>query len=164
MLCRWSVPRVVQGKVHHCCTNRRPGYWLLWRSRTWKWAVLQNEWFSRMMVTVSVWSNIKHQKLQNCFHFKHTLILKRVVGKVFKSMITGPDLTLWYSRCNTSIFINIYGSPWCQQQRSVRSQSINDDELEKFTWQQNVKVSLSSQSLNTGNIVNPQAELKLENL
>ena len=44
-------------------------------------------------------------------------------------------------------------SPWCQQQRSVRSQSINDDELEKFTWQQNVKVSLSSQSLNTGNIV-----------
>ena len=55
-------------------------------------------------------------------------------------------------------------SPWCQQQRSVRSQSINDDELEKFTWQQNVKVSLSSQSLNTGNIVNPEAELKLENL
>ena len=44
-------------------------------------------------------------------------------------------------------------SRWCQQQRSVRSQSINDDELEKFTWQQNVKVSLSSQSLNTGNIV-----------
>ena len=55
-------------------------------------------------------------------------------------------------------------SQWCQQQRSVRSQSINDDELEKFTWQQNVKVSLSSQSLNTGNIVNPEAELKLENL
>ena len=44
-------------------------------------------------------------------------------------------------------------SQWCQQQRSVRSQSINDDELEKFTWQQNVKVSLSSQNLNTGNIV-----------
>ena len=142
MLCRWSVPRAVQGKVHHCCTSRRPGYWLLWRSRTWKWAVLQNEWFSRMMVTVSVWSNIKHQKLQNCFHFKHTLILKRVVGKVFKSMITGPDLTLRYSRCNKSNFINIYGT------KSVVSAAAQCQKSEyKWWWTWKVYVAAKCQGL-----------------
>ena len=155
----------MQGKVHHCCTNRRPGYWLLWRSRTWKWAVLQNEWFSRMMVTVSVWSNIKHQKLQNCFHFKHTQILKRVVGKVFKSMITGPDLTLRYSRCNKSILINIYGT------KSVVSAAAQCQKSEyKWWWTWKVYVAAKCQGLaflpesKYWQYCNSEAKLQLENL
>ena len=132
----------MQGKVHHCCTNRRPGAWLLWRSRTWKWAELQNEWFSRMMVSVSVWSNIKHQKLQNCFHFKHTLILilKRVVGKLFKSMSSVPNFTWRY--CNKSNFMNIYGT------KSVVSAAAQCQKSEyKWWWTWKVYVAAKCQGL-----------------
>ena len=154
MLCRWSVPRAVQGKVHHCCTtgDLATGYCGgvgLGNELCYKMNGFPEWW----LVTVSVWSNIKHQKLQNCFHFKHTQILKRVVGKLFKSMITGPDLTLRYSRCNKSNFINIYGT------KSVVSAAAQCQKSEyKWWWTWKVYVAakcqgLAFQSLNTGNIV-----------